>query len=190
MIQVQRKQVNFTLAGLSALFALLAVLAFYQQTQLEQDNQLIAKVLQGESLNLTVDQTETVEIMMAIGYQQQQFNLADEAIETYSRAERFAESQQRVWLFYNLGNLYLKQAVDLAQNMRVDRAVAMSDVAKDFYRSALRIEPSFFAAKYNYEAAQRLSRDLPLGDVRISEESDEGRSEFWSAMPGFPIGLP
>lgn len=189
-MQLQRKHVNFTLAGLAALFALLAVLGFYQQTLIEKDNQLIAKVLQGDVLDMMVDQTETVEILMALGYQQQQFNLVDEAIETYSRAERFAEPQQRVWLFYNLGNSYLKQAVDLAQNMSVDRAVAMSDVAKDFYRSALRIDPTFFAAKYNYEAAQRLSRDLPLGDVRISEESDDGRSEFWSAMPGFPIGLP
>jgi mxaK protein len=66
----------------------------------------------------------------------------------------------------------------------------MADVAKGFFRSALSIDPEFWLAKFNYEASQRLSRDLPLGEAKILEESQETSDELWSAMPGFPIGLP
>jgi mxaK protein len=89
-----------------------------------------------------------------------------------------------------MGNLYLQQAIETAEKMGIDRATALADVAKDLYKSALKKDPEFWAAKYNFEAAQRLSRDLPLGDLQESGEAQESSEELWSAMPGFPLGLP
>lgn len=133
---------------------------------------------------------ESATVRIAYAYRQAELSLFDEAVETYSATERFANNQQRQQIFYNLGNLYLRQAIGMAESLSVDRATAMADVAKDFYRSALEQNPDFWLAKYNYEAAQRLSRDLPLGEARVLEESQEESEELWSAMPGFPVGLP
>ena len=175
------KRNNFIyLISLLALAVITALIfSIYTLQQQQQINQQILL------LNM-----QSPEVRIAYAYLQGKLNLFDEAVETYSGTERLANQQQLVHIHYNLGNLYLVQAIDLAENLSVDRAVAMADVAKDFYRSALKNQPSFWEAKYNLEAAQRLSRDLPLGDVTISEESQDASTELWSAMPGFPIGLP
>ena len=132
----------------------------------------------------------SADVRIAYAYRQAELLLFDEAIETYSGTERFANTKQRRQIYYNIGNLYLIQAIEMAENLSVDRATAMADVAKGFFRSALMLDPDFWPAKYNYEAAQRLSRDLPLGDAKVLEESQQESDELWSAMPGFPIGLP
>jgi|SRR5690554_4372625 len=181
-----------SLLGILILLTLSALL--YSAYTLQQDrqiNQQIHQLSQGGSL-IDPEQLDmnAAEVRIAYAALQKDLNLFDEAVETYSATERLANEQQFVQIHYNLGNLYLTQAIDLAENLSVDRAVAMADVAKDFYRSALKQQPDFWEAKYNLEAAQRLSRDLPLGDVIISEESTENSTELWSAMPGFPIGLP
>jgi len=132
----------------------------------------------------------SIEVLLAYAALQYELQLFDKAVEAYSQAERLANHQQRTHIYYNLGNIHLSQALEYGQQIKVDRAVAMADVAKDYYRSSLTNQPDFWDAKYNYEAAQRLSRDLPLGELVENEEAQDSSAELWSAMPGFPIGLP
>lgn len=126
----------------------------------------------------------------AYAYHLQQRNMFESAVDAYGKAERVSEPQQLKYIYFNMGNLYLEQAIKLAEQMGIDRATALADVAKDLYKSALKIAPSFWPAKYNYEAAQRLSRDLPLGELQEGNDAEESSEELWSAMPGFPLGLP
>lgn len=130
------------------------------------------------------------EIRFAYAWHLAEGGLFDDAVEAYSKAEIDATPEMVKHIYYNMGNLYLTQAVELAEKMGVDRAMALADVAKDMYESALKIDDQFWDAKFNLEAAQRLSRDLPLGRLQESEEGAESSTELWSAMPGFPIGLP
>ncbi len=176
-------------------FLLLCVLASicYQSVKLyqaKQINQQITQLSQDELPDPEELNLQSAEVRIAYAYRQTELLLFDDAVETYSGTERFANTTQRRQIYYNLGNLYLVQAIQMAESLSVDRATAMADVAKDFFRSALETDPNFWLAKYNYEAAQRLSRDLPLGEAKVLEESQEESDELWSAMPGFPIGLP
>jgi mxaK protein len=190
MIYLNRNKLIYLISLLAVLVICGLVFSIYTLQQHQQINQQITLLNQGEMIDAEKLNMQSAEVRIAYAHLQRKLNLFDEAVETYSGTERLADKPQLVHIHYNLGNLYLIQAIDLAENLSVDRAVAMADVAKDFYRSALKNQPSFWEAKYNLEAAQRLSRDLPLGDVTISEESQDASTELWSAMPGFPIGLP
>ena len=190
MIFLNRNNFIYLISLLALAVITALIFSIYTLQQHQQINQQILLLNKGELVDAEQLNMQSPEVRIAYAYLQGKLNLFDEAVETYSGTERLSNQQQLVHIHYNLGNLYLVQAIDLAENLSVDRAVAMADVAKDFYRSALKNQPSFWEAKYNLEAAQRLSRDLPLGDVTISEESQDASTELWSAMPGFPIGLP
>ena len=190
MIYLNRNKLIYLISLLTIMVIGGLLYSLYTLKQQQQINQQISLLNQGGMVDMETLDMQSPEVRIAYAHLQRRLNLFDEAVETYSATERLANQQQLVQIHYNLGNLYLSQAIDLAENLYVDRAVAMADVAKDFYRSALKNKPSFWEAKYNFEAAQLLSRDLPLGDVTISEESQDASTELWSAMPGFPIGLP
>jgi mxaK protein len=183
-----------SLSSLCALITLvlLSILVFNVKTLMDDNkiNEQIALLKQGEWVEAKDLDLNRVEVILAYAALQAELKLFDQAVETYSQAERFANHQQLIHIYYNLGNIHLAQAIEFGQQIKVDRAVAMADVAKDYYRSALEKQPDFWNAKYNYEAAQRLSRDLPLGELTENEDAEESSAELWSAMPGFPVGLP
>ncbi|ROO24482.1 hypothetical protein SAOR_14910 [Salinisphaera orenii MK-B5] len=90
---------------------------------------------------------------------------------------------------YNLGNLYVQRAVAAADEYDIDGARTMAELAKQAYRDALRADPGYWAAKHNFEAAQRLVRDLPVHEGE-PQEGEKPAEEVWSQMPGFPRGAP
>lgn len=190
MIYLNRKKLIYFISILAIIVAAGLAFSLYILQQQQQINRQVVMLNQGEIIDVEKLNMQSAEVRIAYAYQQRKLNLFDEAVETYSGTERFANQQQLVQIHYNLGNLYLDKAIELAENLSIDRAVATADVAKDFYRSVLKNQPPLWVAKYNLEAAQRLSRDLPLGDLIISEESKDASTDLWSAMPGFPIGLP
>lgn len=187
---ISRLQLTYLVSVLTTLMMGFLIYGAYQLHYYQQINQQIGLLNQGEYVDASALELSSVEVLIAYGALQYKLKLFDASVETYGRAERLANRQQLTQIHYNLGNIYLSESIVHAENLAVDQAVAMADVAKDFYRSALIIQPEFWAAKYNFEAAQRLSRDLPLGELTISQESQESSTELWSAMPGFPIGLP
>ncbi|AFJ03253.1 MxaK protein, putative [Methylophaga frappieri] len=188
---ILRRSTLTTVCGFLLLLALGALLwQSFELYQAQRTNKQIRMINQETLPDPARLNMQSAMVRIAYAYKQAELLLVDEAVETYSGTERFADENEKRQIYYNLGNLYLIQAIEMAENLSVDRATAMADVAKDFFRSALVIDPDFWLAKYNYEAAQRLSRDLPLGEARVLEESQEKSDELWSAMPGFPIGLP
>jgi mxaK protein len=173
---------------LFALVSLVFSTMSLQRKQLINDTQQLLAVdhfVEADKIDLSIP-----EVRFAYAWHLAEQGLFDQAVEAYSKAELNGTPQMLKQVYYNMGNLYLTQAIDLAEKMGIDRAMALADVAKDMYESALKIDDQFWNAKFNLEAAQRLSRDLPLGRVQESEEGIESSTELWSAMPGFPIGLP
>lgn len=189
-LSISRTQLSSTVAVITLILLLILGLSINKLMYNQKINNQVALLKQGDYVDSNDLDLQSIEVLFAYGALQYKLQLFDQAVETYSQAERFANHQQLTHIYYNLGNIHLSQAIENGQQIKVDRAVAMADVAKDYYRSALSNQPDFWNAKYNYEAAQRLSRDLPLGDLSETEEAQDSSAELWSAMPGFPIGLP
>lgn len=153
-------------------------------------NQTLNQLQTGRFIDAEAIDLSQPENQFAYAYHLHQQGLFEEAVDAYGKAERVVSPDILKVVHYNMGNLYLEQAIELAEKMGIDRATALADVAKDLYRTALMKDPHFWPAKYNLEAAQRLSRDLPLGQLQESGDAEESSEELWSAMPGFPLGLP
>ena len=90
---------------------------------------------------------------------------------------------------YNLGNLYLDQAIEHTDAFQIDQALPLAQLAKDAYRAALRLNSDHWSAKYNLEVAMRL---LPeMGRLQaIDSEAGEQPEQLWATVPGLPRGLP
>lgn len=189
-MSISRIQLSSLMAAMTLILLLALVLSVNQLWHDHKINEQIVLLSKGDYVDSKDLDLESIDVLLAYGALQYKLQLFDQAVETYSQAERFANHQQLTRIYYNLGNIHLSQAIRYGQSSKVDRAVAMADVAKDYYRSALLSQPDFWDAKYNFEAAQRLSRDLPLGRLVEQEESQDSSAELWSAMPGFPVGLP
>lgn len=119
------------------------------------------------------------------------------------RREQFADAQAvlaglgetggpgfRAYVAYDLGNLYLRQALHEAERGEAGRAQPLAELAKAAYRRALRADPDFWDAKYNLETATRLSPDFDPVDSGTEAPDEEAARKLWTRVPGFPRGLP
>lgn len=119
------------------------------------------------------------------------------ALVHYSSVATAATATLRQAAYYNSGNLYLRQAMQLLDTQGLaawDSVNPLLAMAKDSYRSALRINPHWLEAKYNLELCLRLSPDLKTASRKArpeDEDDDLGElAESWPAIPGFPRGMP
>lgn len=187
---LRRIHLRFILSILLITLLILLGLSLSERHRLNGINQALKQLQSGRYIGAEdVDLTQA-ENQFAYAWHLHQQGLFEEAVDAYGKAERIVDASFVKVVHYNMGNLYLEQAIKTAEQMGIDRATALADVAKDLYKTALKQDPQFWAAKYNLEAAQRLSRDLPLGDLQESAAAEESSEELWSAMPGFPLGLP
>lgn len=92
------------------------------------------------------------------------------------------------WQF-NRGNARLRAGFDLISQSRLDAAIPQVNLAKSAYRASLRADPGNFAAKANFELAQRLVRDLPQPE-QTGDEAEAPPKALWTDLPGTPGGLP
>lgn len=90
---------------------------------------------------------------------------------------------------YNIGNLFLAEALRARQAGDGHAALPYLELAKQAYRDTLRAEPGRFEARYNLERALRL---LPEGGA-AAEAGGPAPSQSELAittMKGFTLGLP
>lgn len=150
-------------------------------------NRTIERLLAGEDIPVTGDALP--EVMFARAHWLIQKNRGDEAIELFNLLQGKGDPEFRARLHYNLGNLYLAQAIALTEQSEYARAFTLTALAKDLYREALRLDSQDWDAKYNLEVAMRLVPDLP--HVETDEPDKQRRQQgLWSSIPGFPRGLP
>lgn len=99
--------------------------------------------------------------------------------------------------YFNSGNLYMRTATRLLEQRGLpawDEAGPLVALAKESYQKALRIDPGWSEAKYNYHLALRLSPTTHgmAGPQQYEDEQIKAEEEpsGWPAMPGNPRGMP
>lgn len=99
--------------------------------------------------------------------------------------------------YFNSGNVYLRTAIRLLEQRGLpawDEAGPLVALAKESYQKALRIDPSWSEAKYNYHLALRLAPTTHgmSGPQQYEDEQikAEEQPSGWPAMPGNPRGMP
>jgi mxaK protein len=99
--------------------------------------------------------------------------------------------------YYNSGNIYMRTAVRLLEERGLpawDEAGPLVALAKESYQKALRIQPDWSEAKYNYHLALRLAPTTHgmSGPQQYEDEQikAEEQPSGWPAMPGNPRGMP
>ncbi len=113
----------------------------------------------------------------------------------YAEALSRGSNRVRKSSYFNSGNLYLSKANQLLEDRGLDafnQVGPLLALAKESYREAMRLDPAWHEAKYNYELALRLS---PLFALKHSnkepDESDDAETvDGWASIPGFPRGMP
>jgi mxaK protein len=101
-----------------------------------------------------------------------------------------AESAAHARMLYNIANARLRAAIAATREGKFDKATPLVTLAKVEYRNALRIDPTYWNAKYNLDIAMRLVRDLPRGEGEDETKPEETPSKLWTDLPGVPKGLP
>lgn len=113
----------------------------------------------------------------------------ERSIALYKQVEESSDAVMARAAKYNRANGYLAKAMELPSDDNQNLSLPLAELAKDNYRSLLRIEPGYWDAKYNLERALRLvpdpddSEDAELPPPQQSERAP-------TTMRGFTLGLP
>ena len=113
----------------------------------------------------------------------------ERSIALYKQVEESSDAGMARAAKYNRANGYLAKAMELPSDDNQNLSLPLAELAKDNYRSLLRIEPGYWDAKYNLERALRLvpdpddSEDAELPPPQQSERAP-------TTMRGFTLGLP
>jgi len=97
----------------------------------------------------------------AAGWQAEHAQRHLEAISLYTDAQATTDPVQAAQAWFALGNVYFRIGIVESRNYEATVAPtwenAQFDLARDAYRSALRIQPDLAGARYNLELLERLS---------------------------------
>jgi len=133
------------------------------------DNELIAQLVAGKDVDVSKVISGKPELRLARALYLKQKHRYDEALSTLSLIMEQGDQAFRAKVRYNLGNLYLEQAMNHVETMKMSEALPLVDLAKQAYRQALALDSRDWDSKYNLEVAMRL---LPEMD-RINSGNEE-----------------
>jgi len=100
-------------------------------------------------------------VRYAAGWQAEHALRHADAVVAYTDAQSAADAALAARAWFALGNAYFK--IGIAESREYEAKIgplfgnAQFDLARDAYRSALRIEPSLAGARYNLELLERLA---------------------------------
>lgn len=90
---------------------------------------------------------------------------------------------------YNTANLLMREAAVLRAGPEPAKAIALIELAKQFYRDVLRIDPQQWDARYNLERAQRLLPDPEESETEPMPAPEQAERAA-TTMRGYSPGLP
>ena len=139
--------------------------------------------------------SRAADALFANGYYLARQGDMQQSLGLYAEALSRGSNRVRKSSYFNSGNLYLSKANQLLEDRGLDafdQVGPLLALAKESYREAMRLDPAWHEAKYNYELALRLS---PLFALKHSnkepDESDDAETvDGWASIPGFPRGMP
>jgi mxaK protein len=156
---------------------------------IHKDNDLIRHLTSGKDVVVNKVISGEPELRLARAYYFKQKHHYEEALSTLSliidKGDRKFQAKAR----YNLGNLYLEQAVQQAKAMKINEALPLAGLAKQAYRQSLALDSGNWDAKYNLEVAMRLMPEIDRVDMPDDLPINQ-KSQLWTTVPGFPRGLP
>lgn len=100
-------------------------------------------------------------VRYAAGWQAERALRYNEAVQLYTDAQAPGDDARAARAWFALGNVYFK--IGIAESREYEAKVgtvfenAQFDLARDAYRSALRLEPALAGARYNLELLERLA---------------------------------
>lgn len=141
----------------SSLLCLMAALFYaYQWYQASQLNQ---SVTNKSILNRTLALND-YQAAYSVGYLRQKNHQQDLAIKAFTIAESSDDEEMRTRAKYALGNIYFDLSVksaNVAAGGAHQQAVAYIELAREYYKGALRLQPDLYDARYNLELLDRMS---------------------------------
>ncbi len=111
-----------------------------------------------------------------------------EAAALLRRAADASRGQVRQVALYDLGNLYLREALRVRQSGADASALPLLELAKESYRSVLLERPDLWDAKFNLELALRVAPDPDSDDTGATPIPTGERAV--TTMRAYTLGLP
>ncbi|MGR9014869.1 MAG: MxaK protein [Gammaproteobacteria bacterium] len=156
---------------------------------IHRDNDLIRQLMSGKDVAVNNVIGGEPELRLARAFYFKQKHRYDEALSTLSLVMDKGGRNFQAKARYNLGNLYLEQAIQQAKAMHINEAMPLAGLAKQAYRQSLALNSKDWDAKYNLEVAMRLLPEMDRVDMPDDEPAKQ-KSQLWTTVPGFPRGLP
>lgn len=176
-------------AGLIASVIALAVLT-WRVYDVTQDNATIAALGQGEDIEI-VDTAASDEVILARSKYLLERERREEAQTLLDLGgSRMKNPKLRAKLLYNHANQRVRDAVRAIEGGDPARAIPLTQLAKDEYRLALKLDPADWNIKHNYDVAMRMVRDFPGYEGEAEEVPEDAPKNLWTDLPGVPRGLP
>lgn len=156
---------------------------------IHQDNELIRQLTSGKDVAVNKVIGGEPELRLARAFYFKQKHRYDEALSTLSLVMDKGDPKFQAKARYNLGNLYLEQAIQQVKDTHINEALPLLGLAKQSYRQSLALDSGNWDAKYNLEVAMRLLPEMDRVDLPDDEPTNR-KSQLWTTVPGFPRGLP
>lgn len=173
------------LAWLALPLSLAALLVSAWQWQ--QARTLNARLADG-SLIADKNLPERAEAHYAAGWLHERSRQLEAALEHYARAEAAPDPQLAARAKFGMGNLYFTaglRAADVAAGGSHVQGLAQLELAREAYRSALRVDPELRAARYNLELLERMSPQRRVEGWTRQEDNlhlQQFEEQGWAAM--------
>ena len=172
-----------------ALLALLLLAMLFEATTLWRAAQINTQIASGASIAEAPGQPP--ELRFAQAHAMAQAQAASSARDAALNRYRALQSDARLGAAarFNSANLLVRQSIDVRASAQPGQAIALLELAKEYYRDVLRDDPTQWDARYNLERAQRLLPDpdeeeaMPAGEAR-------NRERAVTTMRGYAPGLP
>lgn len=162
-----------------------AVIAAYEAVQLRQANHVNASIA---GAMVSDDGSSLAEARFARALALARAGNADAAMNGYKEVIQGNRVDLKVAAFYNLGNLYMREA-QMQEKEDPSQSLPLVELAKQSYRNALRIAPRDWNARYNLERALRMAPEVD--DVVVDDDDPEAPEEHVSStLQGAKMDLP
>lgn len=139
--------------------------------------------------------SRAADALFANAFYQARHGDMQQSLALYAEALSRGSHTVRKSSYFNSGNLYLARANHLLEEQGLDafdQITPLLALARESYREAMRLDPAWYEAKYNYELALRLSPLFELKHSKSAQDEPEQAEtvDGWSSIPGFPRGMP
>jgi mxaK protein len=186
---VTRTLRNAALWGVLAASSFAVIYELWTLYRIDRENAWMEQLASGQDIDIGKLVGAVPEVRLARAVYFKSKHRYDEALATLSLIMDAGDRALQAKIRYNLGNVYLEQAVEQAEAKNFNEALPLAGLAKQAYRQALALDSRFWDAKYNLEVAMRLLPEMDRVDIK-DESPDNRKSQPWTTVPGFPRGLP